>query len=176
MVPVTMRMVRAAQREAQTYDRNRESLFDLRDPALRAHIHMLFARLIIALDGALDAHREIAQAESTMRMLGPTDSSLPEFAKIREFYAQDRKQSFDFVVELTDEIAPLLAKLRPRREILLRSPRSRRARHGGAASHGRISGIPDSVLTQWPRWFRSGRCGTADAQRKRNFHKETVRR
>jgi len=109
--PVTMRMVRAAQREAQTYDRNRESLFDLRNPALRAHIHMLFARMIIALDGALDANREIAATETTMRMLTPTDPSLPEFARIRDFYAQDRRQSFDFAVELTDEIAPVLEKL-----------------------------------------------------------------
>ena len=109
--PVTMRMVRAAQREAQTYDRNREALFDLRNPALRARIHMLFARMIIALDGTLDANREIASAETTMRMLTPSDPSLQEFAKIREFYAQDRKQSFDFAVELTDEIAPILAKL-----------------------------------------------------------------
>ena len=109
--PVTMRMVRAAQREAQTYERNREALFDLRNPALRAHIHVLFARMIIALDGAIDANREVAATETTMRMLAPTDASLPEFAKIRDFYAQDRKQSFDFAVELTDEIAPLLEKL-----------------------------------------------------------------
>jgi hypothetical protein len=110
--PVTMRMVRAAQREAQTYDRNRESLFDLRDPALRARIHMLFARMIIALDGAIDANREFAAAETTMRMLPPSDPSREEFARIRDFYAQDRKQSFEFAIELTDEIAPLLDKLR----------------------------------------------------------------
>jgi len=111
--PVTMRMIRAAQREAQTYDRNRESLFDLRDPALRAQIHVLFARLTIALDGAIDAHREIAQTETTMRMLAPSDPSLEEFAKIRDFHAQDRKQSFDFAVETMDEIAPLLKKMEP---------------------------------------------------------------
>jgi hypothetical protein len=67
--------------------------------------------MIIALDGAIDANREIAATETTMRMLAPTDPSLPEFARIRDFYAQDRKQSFDFAVELTEEIAPLLEKL-----------------------------------------------------------------
>lgn len=108
---VTMRMVRAAQREAQTYERNRESLFDLRDPALRAQIHMLFARMIIALDGAMDASREIASTETTIRMLSPTDPALPEFARVRDFYAQDRAQSFDFAVELTAEIPALLEKL-----------------------------------------------------------------
>jgi hypothetical protein len=109
--PVTMRMIRAAQREAQTYDRNREGLFDLRDPALRAQIHMLFARMIIALDGAIDATKEIGSAETTMRMLPPSDPVMEEFAKIRDFYAQDRKQSFDFAVELLAEIPSLLAKL-----------------------------------------------------------------
>jgi hypothetical protein len=110
--PVTMRMVRAAQREAQTYERNRESLFDLRHPALRAQIHMLFARMIIALDGAIDASREVAATQTTMRMLPASDPSQEEFAKIRDFYAQDRAQSFDFAVELTDEIPALLEKLR----------------------------------------------------------------
>jgi hypothetical protein len=30
---------------------------------------------------------------------------------VRDFYVQDRAQSFDFAVELKDEIAPLLEKL-----------------------------------------------------------------
>jgi len=109
--PVTMRMIRAAQREAQTFDRNRESLFDLRDPQLRAQSHMLFARLILALEGAIDANREIASTETTMRMIGPSDPVREEFAKLREFYALDRRQSFDFAVELMDEIGPLLEKI-----------------------------------------------------------------
>lgn len=109
--PVTMRMVRAAQREAQTYERNRESLFDLRHPALRAQIHMLFARMIIALDGTIDAGREVASTQTTMRMLAKSDPMMEEFAKVRDFYAQDRAQSFDFAVSLLEEIPALLAKL-----------------------------------------------------------------
>jgi hypothetical protein len=46
-----------------------------------------------------------------MRMLSPTDPSLEEFVALRDRYVQDRKQSFDFAVQLTDEIAPLLEKL-----------------------------------------------------------------
>src|SRR5580704_4579749 len=34
--PLTMRLLRGVQREAETYDRNRESLYDLRDGSLRA--------------------------------------------------------------------------------------------------------------------------------------------
>ena len=110
--PVTMRMVRAVQRESQSYDRNREALFDIRDPKLRAEIHILMARLIIALDGVIDAHKEIASTETTMRLRGQSDSSYGEFATLRDLYVQDRAQSFEFAVELSQEIAPLLVKLR----------------------------------------------------------------
>src|SRR5579864_2133002 len=65
--PVTMRLVRAAHREADTYDRNRETLFDLRDPSIRARIHTLLVRLTLSLDGVLDAHE---QADAARLALG----------------------------------------------------------------------------------------------------------
>ena len=43
--PITMRILRAAQRETQIYDRNRETLFDVRDPALRARTHLLLLQV-----------------------------------------------------------------------------------------------------------------------------------
>lgn len=110
--PVTMRMIRAVQRETQSYDRNRESLFDIRDPKIRAQIHIVMARLMIALDGIIDASREIAQTETTMRLRGHSDESYKEFAALRDLYVQDRAQSFDFALEVSEEIAPLLATLR----------------------------------------------------------------
>lgn len=110
--PVTMRMIRAVQRETQSYDRNRESLFDIRDPKVRAQIHILMARMIIALDGIIDAHREIAAAETTMRLRGLSDSSFAEFAALRDLFVQDRAQSFGFAVELLEEFAPILECLR----------------------------------------------------------------
>jgi hypothetical protein len=110
--PVTMRMIRAVLRETQSYDRNRESLFDIRDPKIRAEIHILMARLIIALDGIVDAHREIAATETTMRLRGQSDTSYGEFVALRDLHVQDRAQSFDFGVEMNQEIAPLLDKLR----------------------------------------------------------------
>jgi len=110
--PVTMRMIRAVQRETQSYDRNRESLFDIRDASVRARLHLLMARLILALDGIMDANREVGSVESTMRLRGASDASYEEFVAVRNFYVQDRAQSFDFAVELKDEIAPLLEKLR----------------------------------------------------------------
>ncbi len=52
--PVTRRLLHAARRELDIYDRNREALMDLRDAALRADLHRLAVRLAMPLDGILD--------------------------------------------------------------------------------------------------------------------------
>src|SRR5947209_1556822 len=43
--PVTRRTLRAARQEIGIYERNRESLVDLRDPALRADLHRLTVQI-----------------------------------------------------------------------------------------------------------------------------------
>lgn len=53
--PVTRRMLHAARRELDIYDRNREALMDLRDGRLRAEMHGLAVRLAMPLDGMLDS-------------------------------------------------------------------------------------------------------------------------
>ncbi len=47
-------MARAARREVEIYDRNRERLFMVRDASLRPHTTALVARLTFALDRVLD--------------------------------------------------------------------------------------------------------------------------
>ena len=69
---VTQRMVRAAQRETDTYDRNREALFDLRQSAVRAQIHTLLVRIILALDGVLSAYDAINQADLPWEPICPS--------------------------------------------------------------------------------------------------------
>ena len=94
--PITIRMVKAAHREALTYDRNRESLFDLRDGLLRISIHTLMVRLTLSLDGVLEASARITAMDP---------------AANRDAYIQDRQGSFDFLLELCDEISPILSRL-----------------------------------------------------------------
>jgi hypothetical protein len=53
--PVTRRMLHTARREIDLYERNRESLLDLRDPALRVDIHSMMLRIAMPLDGILDS-------------------------------------------------------------------------------------------------------------------------
>jgi hypothetical protein len=109
--PVTLRLVKAALREAQTYDRNREALFDLRDPVVRAGVHLLLVRLTLALEAVLDTTREIDSAQTTMRIRGKADPAYDEFVALRDLHAQDRARSFNFAGELGQEIPPLLEKL-----------------------------------------------------------------
>src|SRR5262249_35016032 len=47
--PITLRFMRAVQREIEIYNRNRETLLDLRDATIRADISVLIARLSFAL-------------------------------------------------------------------------------------------------------------------------------
>ena len=53
--PVTRRLLHAARRELDIYDRNREALMDLRNATLRADLHRLAVRMALPLDGILDS-------------------------------------------------------------------------------------------------------------------------
>lgn len=109
--PVTLRFVRAVRSEVEIYNRNRETLIDLRNPSIRAAISVLIARLSFALDGVLDATAEIAALETKLASAnadarGPLDQSLTE---LRE----TRSSAFGFAVESGKEITPLLLQLAP---------------------------------------------------------------
>jgi hypothetical protein len=99
--PVTLRFMRSIQREIEIYDRNRETLLDLRSAAIRASISVLIARLSFSLGGVTDASAELASL----------DAAAPE--ERRTALAENRKIAFDFAVETAAEITPLLAALAP---------------------------------------------------------------
>ena len=103
--PVTLRFLRAARRETEIYDRNRETLFDLRDATLRARIHTLVARITFSLDGVADTSAEIAALQAR--------DALPDAESRLEALKADRHAAFDFVIETTEQIEPLLAMLAP---------------------------------------------------------------
>jgi hypothetical protein len=111
--PVTMRFLRAVRREAEIYDRNRESLFDLRDPRIRAEITYLVARLTFSLDGVADAAAEIPEAQRALEALAPGDSARPAAEERLASLQQNRQSAFDFAVETAQQIDPLLAALSP---------------------------------------------------------------
>jgi hypothetical protein len=61
---LTMRLIRAARREVDAYERNRAALADLRDTDLRLSMHALMMRMALALDGILEVPTEDLRASS----------------------------------------------------------------------------------------------------------------
>jgi hypothetical protein len=89
---LTLRMIKGAQGEVEIYARNREALFDLRNAALRAEMHVLFVQMAMTLDGVVEA---ITSAPS-----GDAEADLAV-----------RAASFDFAVLLCEDIGPLIERL-----------------------------------------------------------------
>jgi hypothetical protein len=95
--PITMRFLKAAERETQIYDRNRETLFDVQDSTLRARTHILLLQISLTLDALFEATLALAPA-------GAKDASSASDGR------DPRDGSFDFLLELHGLIAPLLAE------------------------------------------------------------------
>ena len=88
--PITMRILKAAHRETQIYDRNRELLFAVRDATLRARTHILLLQMSLTLDSVFEAASETA-------------------ARTHEGQAS-LAGGFDFLLELRKGIPDLLEK------------------------------------------------------------------
>jgi hypothetical protein len=90
---ITMRIVKAAVRETQIYDRNRETLFAIRDAQLRAKTHVLLIQMSLTLEAVQEANDAVrANSEST------------------EAAMAEREGSFNFALELHAELSPLIAQ------------------------------------------------------------------
>jgi hypothetical protein len=111
--PITLRMLRSARREIDIYDRNRESLFFLRDAHLRARVHTLILRLTMPIDGIFDFMQEIALTEAQLRALPAGHEERDEIIKRLEGLRQRRDTSFDFVAETAAQLKPAIADLEP---------------------------------------------------------------
>jgi len=111
--PITLRFIRGARREVEIYDRTRETLLDLRDANVRARTSVLIARLSFSFDGILDAHAEIVAAEQNLRTLSANDPSRAEIESQIAVCKETRKTAFDFALEASGAIVPLLEQLAP---------------------------------------------------------------
>src|SRR5215475_12556704 len=98
--PVTMRLLRTVRREIDVYDRNRERLFEIPDPALRARIHMVLLRATMGVEGAIEAATE-ANAIETELKLNPTMSKEQRcHLEARLADQKNRREGgFEFLVE-----------------------------------------------------------------------------
>jgi hypothetical protein len=88
--PITMQILKAAQRETHIYERNRELLFAVRDSKLRARTHVLLLQMSLTLDSVFEA--SLADRKPNAQGVAALDGP------------------FGFLQELREEIPGLLSK------------------------------------------------------------------
>jgi len=112
--PVTMRLLRMVRRELDVYDRNRERLFELKDPIMRAHIHRTLLRIMMGVEGSIEAATEAAELEDELLS---SDDIPAQRRAVLERRMEDQKErrnlSFDFLNEMTQTAVELAKKLEP---------------------------------------------------------------
>ncbi|THD60196.1 hypothetical protein [Phenylobacterium sp.] len=91
--PITMRVIKAAVRETQIYERNRETLFAIRDPQLRAKTHILLVQMSLTLEAVQEAQDAIKASPHAV-----------------EAAMAEREGSFNFALELYAELPPLIVQ------------------------------------------------------------------
>lgn len=112
--PVTMRLLRMVRRELDVYDRNRERLFELKDPIMRAHIHRTLLRTMRGVEGTIESANEAAELED--EILSSPDMA-PQRLEVLTRRMEDQKErrnlSFDFLNEMSQSAVDLAKKLEP---------------------------------------------------------------
>ena len=111
--PVTMRLISAARRECDIYDRNRESLYDLRDASIRAKIHTVMVQMSLTLDGVVEASGQINQLEDAIAVLAKDDPRCEGLSRRRDELIRQRQAGFDFALETAATGRPIIAMLSP---------------------------------------------------------------
>ncbi|MBI1211156.1 MAG: hypothetical protein GC190_06805 [Alphaproteobacteria bacterium] len=112
--PVTMRLLRTVRREIDVYDRNRERLFEIPDPALRARIHTVLLRATMGCEGTIEAATEATAIETELK-LNPTMSDEQRcHLQARLADQTDRREGgFEFLVESAAQARNLTKELEP---------------------------------------------------------------
>jgi hypothetical protein len=110
--PVTLRMLRSARSELDIYDRNRESIFDLRDPELRARIQTLLIRISMPIDGVIEASDEIKAMRAQLKLMtDPADRAETE-TRIRQDEGR-REAGYRFIQDTAVSLKGVVEGLAP---------------------------------------------------------------
>ena len=110
--PITIRMLKSARKEIDIFDRNRESVFDLRDADLRARLQTLIIRMTMPIEGVFEATNEVN--EMLAQLKGATESEMR--AELEERIADVRGQrdrGYDFIMEVAGELPQVVRDLEP---------------------------------------------------------------
>jgi len=109
--PITLRMLRAARREIEVYDRNRETLYELRDGRLRVGVHTLILRLTMPLENLLDTDAMVKHGRAELKSATLSPAARAEGEEELNALESRRDQGFDFVTETAEELPELVAAL-----------------------------------------------------------------
>ena len=111
--PITLRMLRSAVKEVDIYNRNRETLFDLRDAEMRARIHTLVLRIVMPADGVFDTTNEIVNVQAQLKSLALSDGDRAELDARLAKLEEARVSAFDTVLESSESLKAVVKQLEP---------------------------------------------------------------
>lgn len=103
---VTVRMFRTAHRESEVYERNRERLFDVHDPPLRARIHRHFLLEAFPLEAIVELSEEISGLENALKEDPDMPASRADGIRTRIAEARATRQRTLDVLKLEREKTP----------------------------------------------------------------------
>ena len=107
--PITLRMLKSARKEIDIYDRNRETLFDLRHGDLRARIQNLIIRITMPLEGIFDTTDEIRRCQDILRDAG----AVPDIETRIVSLSVQRDGGYEFIIETVQELPRIIHDLEP---------------------------------------------------------------
>ncbi len=109
----TLRLIRAAQREIETYERNRTSLYDLRSAEIRIRIHVLMVQISLSLGGVSDTTSTIAVLQNLMDDADLPQAKLDQIKSRIEQAQSERDGAFQYIQTVTGEIKSIVLELQP---------------------------------------------------------------
>jgi hypothetical protein len=111
--PVTIRMFRSALGEVDIYNRNRETLYDLRHPELRARIHTLILRVSMTVDSIFDQTNTMTAIGEQLESTGLSPEMRERLEKRCATIEAARQGSFEFLLENVEGLRGVVKELEP---------------------------------------------------------------
>ncbi len=111
--PITLRMLRQALHEIGMYDRNRETLYNLRNAELRTRIHTRVLRISSPLNGIFDTTEEIRAGQAQLRSPGLAAQEREEIEARITRLSEMREAGFEFMEEAAQDIELVIKDLEP---------------------------------------------------------------
>jgi hypothetical protein len=111
--PITMRMFRSALGEVEIYNRNRETLYDLRHTELRARIHTLILRISMSIDGIFDTTSTLVTLEAQLEHGALPDAERAKLEARIATLKESRTGACEFVQESSVLLKATIKELEP---------------------------------------------------------------